>query len=556
MKAISVRKRVLGAVFSLLLCLAAPLSLAQNTAAEPTEYVSNLTGIPENLMYPSVAEDSGLLYVIGGLVDDVGGFVPSSDRVYIYDIASGETTRGADMQYGTCWAEIAKGLDGNIYVFGGFNNSFGYMATTQIYDISADSWSLGAPCPDSRGGGSAVTVANGTMILIGAFGGSSVSTYLYDPVADSWAMMADQPVSVGARKATYWDESSIYVMGGASPSDTLYNFDPTANTWTELSPMPYASMMGGVASGNNGVVYHFGGVAGSWADTGSQLSQIQKYDPVADEWSLAQFSSLSPARSGFGYAEDSHGRIFVVGGYDGGSVIDLVSMIIPADVVFDELEIVDPTDGAIVDGVVTISVMYSTPDSGMPVIELWVDNVLVDTQTAPWFASTVEFLWDATALLAGSTHVITVRGTTWNGELREDTVTVTVSDQSTEEALAALQLQLATLQMQLNLMALAMEEANASTMAYLNAQLTILQAALTQIGAGLTAMGAGQTAAMDELNATLADLQLQLDAFQEQIDRVEDKADTAGTYGIVTMVLVIIVVVLVALMIMMARKKP
>jgi len=40
----------------------------------------------------------------------------------------------------------------------------------------------------------------------------------------------------------------------------------------------------------------------------------------------------------------------------------------------------------------------------------------------------------------------------------------------------------------------------------------------------------------DQLNVTFAALQQQLDDFQEQIDRVETKADTAGTYGIVTMV--------------------
>lgn len=555
MKSISVRTRVLGAVFSLILCLAVPLSLAQNTAAEPTEYVSNLADIPQNLMFPSVVEDDGKLYVIGGLVDDIYGFTSPLANVYIYDIATGESTRGADMQYGVCWAEAAKGNDGKVYVFGGYNGSFGYTALTQIYDIAGDSWALGSPVPTARGGGSAVTVENGTIVLLGSYAGDAMETLLYDPVGDSWSNMAPQPVFEPGRRAAYWDESAIFVMGGSGPSSSLYKFDPTANTWTELEDMPYAAFMGGAAAGLNGVVYHFGGVDGSWADVGSQLYQIQKYDPLTDTWSESAISSLFPARSGFGYASDEYGRIFVVGGYDGASVVPTVSMIVPTDLVYDELEIVGPTEGSVVNGVVTISVSYSTPNVGMPVIEVFVDGVFLDSQTAPWLGGTVSFVWDTTALLDGSSHEITARGTTWYGVIKEDSVTVTVSSMSLEERLDALVQSISDLQIQLAeaQAQLASEDANVTALAI---QVAVMQAKLDGIIAGMAAMGASSAATTAALNATLAALQAQLDDFQEQIDRVENKADTAGTYGMVTLVLVIVVIVLLALMFMMARKKP
>jgi len=559
------RTKVLGAVFSLLLCLAVPLSLAQNSVAEPTEYVSNISAMPENLMYPSVVEDGGKLYVIGGLVDDIYGSTPSVTSLYIYDIATGETTRGADMDNGVTWAESAKGIDGRIYVFGGYNSSMGYTAMTQIYDISDNAWSLGTPSPNLLGGGSAVTVANGTIILIGSYASNSVSTLAYDPVGDSWSSMADQPVSVQARKAAYWDESAIFVMGGdggGAASASLYRFDPLANTWTELEQMPYAAMMGGVATGKNGIVYHFGGVDGSWADGGPQLSQIQKYDPATDTWSVSTISSLSPARSGLGYATDGYGRIFAVCGYDGFNVVPTVSMIIPTNLVFDELEIVSPTDGAIVSGDVTISVAFSTPYIGMPVIEVFVDGVFLDSQTAPWLGGTVSFVWDTTGLVAGSTHVIMTRGTLWNGEMRQDSVTVRVSDQSVEERVAAIEQQLADVQTQLTDLELQLTDVQSkltvqdANLTALRAQANALQAQLNGLQAALTIMGASQTAAMAALNVTLADLQLQLDALQEQIDRVETKADNGGTYGMVTLVLVIVVIALLAMMFMMSRKKP
>jgi hypothetical protein len=114
--------------------------------------------------------------------------------------------------------------------------------------------------------------------------------------------------------------------------------------------------------------------------------------------------------------------------------------------------------------------------------------------------------------------------------------------------LLAIQQQLAVLQAMLNV-----PGANLTSLAI---EAAILQAKLDGIIAGLGVMGAGSSTMWDQLNVTFAALQQQLDDFQEQIDRVETKADTAGTYGIVTMVLVIIIIILVALMVMMARKKP
>jgi len=537
------RAKVLGIVFALLLCLAVPLSLAQNAKAEPVEYRSSLKALPESRMYPNVVEDGGKLYIIGGFVSDISGSTLSLTTVVIYDIASGEVTYGADLPTGVVLSAITKGVDGRIYVFGGYNRTMGYTTLTQIYNITSNSWSPGTPSPVTFGSGSAISVANGTIYVIGANQFSGNSTLAYDPVGDSWKYTTDQPVNVWARMAVYWNETTIYVMGGyagSGASDSTYSFNPVTGAWTALASMPNRALFGGAATGLNGVVYCFGGVDGSWVNTGPQVSAIQKYDPASDTWSVSTISTFTPARSGFGYSIDKFGRIFAVGGYDGSSVVTTVTMIVPTDLVLDELQIVGPTDGGIVSGKVTISVAFKTPDVGMPVIDVFVDGVFLDSQTAPPFGGTVSYVWDASGLTDGSTHVIMARGTLWNGAMREDSVTVTVSSLSVEQQIAAIQTQLASLQAQLNI-----PGANLTALA--------IQAAILQ--AKLDGIIAGSTATSDAMNVTFANLQAQLDAFQKQIDRVENKADNAGTYAIVNLVLVIIVIVLVAMMLMMVRKK-
>jgi Kelch motif/Bacterial Ig domain len=544
------RAKVLGLLLALILCLAIPLSMAQNAKAGATEYSTNITPLPEAREYSGVIADEGKLYVIGGVVDDIYVFGAPVSTTLIYDISTGEVTRGANMPTGVALASTTKGVDGRIYVIGGFNNSLGYISSTQIYNITSDTWSSGAPAPVTLGPGAAVTVANGTIYVIGANPFLGNSTLAYDPVADSWKYVANQSSNIWGRRAVYWNESAIFVMGGrdgSSASSSLMVFDPLANTWTTLASMPTASFSGGAATGLNGVVYYLGGSDDTWVD-GNQISAIQKYDPAEDTWSTSTIISFYPARSGFGTAIDEMGRIFAVGGYDGSAGVDTVTMIIPTDLVYDEVEIVSPTEGSIVSGQVAIGVAYSTPNVGMPVIEVFVDGVFLGSQTAPWFSSTITYLWDTTGLADGSSHVITARGTLWNGVVREDSVTVTVSSMSPEEQLAAIQQQLTVLQTLLTI-----PDANLTALAM---QAAILQAKLDGIIAGLGAAGVSSSAMWAQLNVTFAALQTQLDDFQTQIDRVEGKADSAGTYSIVNLVLVIIVIVLLALMLMMIRKKP
>lgn len=519
---VSSRTRVLGAIVALLTCLAGALCVAQVSSAEPYENVSNLADLSGARMCPSVFEEGGSLYVAGGSSDSGGS--TTYDSLIVYDIATGESTRAANMIHGASFAVHAEGADGLFYVFGGRNWSMGgYMTTTQIYSPANNTWWVGPSAPVQMGGGDAVALPDGRIVVVGSTTYIN-STLIYDTASHVWSFGADQPASLWLRQGAYVSSTEIYFMGGRLGGAAVSQvdvYDPVDDTWTTVAPMLRDSVWGGAFASSNGFVYYYGGVDGSWVDSSGTQSNIMRYDPVADEWSNSPYA-IWPARSGFGEAVDDSGRVLFAGGWDGGAVTDAVTLIVTADVDYDSLAITSPANGSVVSDDVTVTVSVSNGYHGFLMLEVYVDGAIRWNATS-LSSGSVSFLWDTAALPDGSSHAIKVVGYLSNGVVKEDTVTVTVWAGSVEDHIETLQQEIALLQ----------------------AQLAAADGNVTLILMTLQALG-----------AELAALEAQLDDTQTQVDRIEDKADTAGMYTIVNLVLVIVVIVLLALMFMMARKKP
>ncbi|MEM4276509.1 MAG: hypothetical protein QXQ13_03355 [Thermoplasmata archaeon] len=515
--------RVVSWVLFLVICLGGVLAVSPKVAAEPHEFVSQVGELPNTVFAPAVEEADGRLYVIGGLLSDPTGSAPSLDTVWVYDIQSGETSPGRSLPNGTALAVSCKGVDGRIYVFGGWNVSIGgYTYFTQIYDPGTDSWSNGSSSPEPVGGGDAVALPDGRILLVGAAVQHLNSTLMYDPLTDRWSYAADQPSSTWLRRAVLWNSTATIAMGGRSyhtttETDDVSVFNPVTGVWSSRARMISAAHSGGAAVGANGYVYYVGGSTGSWPSTGTLSSEIQRYDPVTDTWELS-YSRLPKALGGFGCAVDAYGRIFVVGGYDGSSTVSSVCMIVPADIDWDAMAITSPSDGSVVSGVAAVTVETRNLWYGFSLVELCVDGVLLDQSYAGW-TDRISFNWDVRGLPDGSVHVLTARGYVSSGEIVEDSVSVTVWALSPDERIVALQENLTALQQ------------------------------------GLLLMLAGQAAAMEDLNATLDDLQRQLDEFDEQIDRVEGKADDANMWGMVNLGLVVVVLILGVVLVLMSVRK-
>ena len=566
MKSVERLNKAFAGSCATLLLFALLMAFATHVAAEPTEVN---TGLPD-LAAPRAGAgveigDDGLIYIFGGW-EDFGAFAQTVDTVLIYNPETGQTDFGPTMTVGVGGAASAKGLDGEIYLFGGYNSTVAnYYNGVQIFDPATSTWVTDTPMPANSYMGGAACGVDGRLYV---FGGWTVATgainytLIYDPgsLGTKWSYGTDLPDPRWAPGVVTVSDTQIMVAGGSDfggivGATSFYN--PVTNEWSDGGDLMTARHSFGLAMGRNGYAYAIGGTS-YWAwpnydPPDPSLSSVERYDFAAGAWELADVS-LSYSRSFQGTVVNANGFVISVGGWDGTSTLVSVEAFLPSNVTgLTELEIVSPSDGSIVSGTVDVQVTIknNVGFSWFMSMDFLVDGALIETQ---WSGSSWTFLWNTSSLLDGSMHTITARGYDWDMSIVEDSITVTVWSQSVEERVAALQQQLADALAQLaDLRAqLAIQDTNLTA---LRAQTTELQAQVTALQAALVAMDASQTAAMNGLNATLADLQQQLNDMQAQLDKVKTTSSSGSMWGMVDLVLIIVVIVLLVLMLMMSRKK-
>jgi N-acetylneuraminic acid mutarotase len=179
-------------------------------------------------------------------------------------------------------------LDGRIYVIGGAqgNTSESRKASTEVYDIEADDWTVLQNMNFTRGTHTVETV-NGKIYAIGGWmeGGSEYSNVEeYDPAEDTWTVKSNLPESRRMHTSCVINDT-IYVMGGySSSSDHLLKsariYDPASDTWDTIADMNYGRSAPSCCLYNN-KIYVFGGLNYM---TSEMISEVEVYDPTTDTW--------------------------------------------------------------------------------------------------------------------------------------------------------------------------------------------------------------------------------------------------------------------------------
>ena len=549
----------------------------------------DIAALPAPRTFAGVVSEGNLIYVVGGFSDGLHASSTALDTVVIYNTVSGEVSYGSPMLSGTCLSGCAMGADGLIYVLGGWNTTLGgYLPLVQIYDPVADEWSYGTNATVELGGFDPVACDDGKIYSFGASPGLDNSTLIYDTIAGEWSFGSDQPSPLWLRSAERWNETTICVIGGTdsiSAYDELDIYNPVDDSWSTVSSLPFASCLGTAAVVQDGV-YYIGGTSGNWADNGALQDTVMRYDPEDDSWS-ATGVSLSSARSAVASAVDLYGRVYVIGGYDGVEVIPTITRLLVSDIETDRLDIVSPSDGDYVSGVVEVEVVLSNFWIGLSTVDLFVDDALVESRyiAIPW--SDIVFTWDTTGLEDSSEHELLVIGYLFDGSEKHDSVTVTVWVMSLEERVESMEASLIALELQLA----AVEEALTSQLDGQAAEIAALQALVDGVQAALDVLSASIAENDSALLAVVADLQDQLtaldgalvdlqgavddtqssvDDIQDSVDDVQDSVDGLenstdevqssvdnkmdSTLGFAVIGLLVVVLVLLALMMVMSRK--
>jgi hypothetical protein len=223
------------------------------------------------------------------------------------------------MAAGRAFQQSAVLADGDVLVAGGVSDlaSGAAISSSEIYSARTGTWSAAADMPSPVAGGTAVTLRDGRVLLVGGQNmlggaGGSNTALLFDPRTNSWSSTAN---TMSANRgsgtpAVLLPTGKVLLPSAEDLSGTTDLFDPATNKFQAVAPMldpvldPCAALLPG------GEVLVAGGI-----DTRlGPRAAAELYDPATNTWSFARNSMSSP-REGCAAAALPSGKVLVAGGY-------------------------------------------------------------------------------------------------------------------------------------------------------------------------------------------------------------------------------------------------
>ena len=220
----------------------------------------------------------------------------------------------------------------NVLVVGGNNQSSqssactctSYLASVDLYNPTTNTWSPTGALNTARESHTATLLSSGSVLVTGGFGGMTstlqnlgtalASAEMYDPVAGTWSVVAPMNTPRMNHTATLLPNGKVLVTGGTNGTGTLASaeiYDPTAGTWTMVAPMSTARQLQKAQLLQNGKIIVVGGFNDS-ANADFGVGSAEVYDPVAGTWSTG--GSMVSLRQGFILSPLPDGRVMVDGG--------------------------------------------------------------------------------------------------------------------------------------------------------------------------------------------------------------------------------------------------
>lgn len=217
-------------------------------------------------------------------------------------------------------------------------------------DLQTMTWtSLSSPLATSRHG-LGLALLKGALYAVGGHDGWSYLNTVerLDLATKTWSYIAPMQTMRSTAGVAILNDK-LYVVGGRESSichRTAEMYDPHTNRWTNKAQMN--KRRGGVSVASyNGFLYVFGGhdlpVSNPCCE---RTSSIEKYDPVADTWTL--IANLDIGRDSIGVAVLGN-SIITIGGFDGTNYLKTVERFDPEATEFEKLtSITFPRAGACV----------------------------------------------------------------------------------------------------------------------------------------------------------------------------------------------------------------
>lgn len=256
----------------------------------------------------------GKIYVIGGFDDDEGIVA----HVQIYDTTTATWSDGPDLPRAIHHANAAT--DGTTIFVGGALSGVSFAAIGDTFTLAPATetqWTTRAPLPAARARGAAVTaMIDGKLYVAGGYrmGGASDLVDVYDPATDTWNPLASLPAPRDHACGAAIDGALIFAGGRTSqnaPLPDVWSYAPGTDAWLPRAPMPTGR--GGTGCGAiDGALYVAGG-EGNAADASGVFGEVEVFRPATNSW-----DSLLPMpnpKHGVGGAV-WQGSLYLCGGAD------------------------------------------------------------------------------------------------------------------------------------------------------------------------------------------------------------------------------------------------
>lgn len=289
---------------------------------------------------PTAVQKQRGIWIVGGISS---GLISSTvGQVDLYDPVTGTWYPAVTtLPTPVCFGGVA-GLNGKLYVIGGFNDTGINQNLVQIYDIATATWSSGAGMPTAQANINAA-VANGRIYVLGgttsqanATWAGSRYTYEYTPDTGTgtWSTKNNYIAANNSNRVLYAFDEVIGNCGGKSATSTLLNshdgFAPTSNNLTSgVTEVALSGnrvgMAGALYNPDTGpaVIVLVGGFSAlantgcyvfNLATSGTALSTVQMLrQPFAAPATWLTATAL-PASLGFGAAAVSGDTLYYFGG--------------------------------------------------------------------------------------------------------------------------------------------------------------------------------------------------------------------------------------------------
>mmetsp|Transcript_79361 Transcript_79361/g.220826 ORF Transcript_79361/g.220826 Transcript_79361/m.220826 type:complete len:434 (-) Transcript_79361:119-1420(-) len=204
---------------------------------------------------------------------------------------------------------LVQTADSRLYAIGGHDAGGRALASGEVFDPAANSWTP-LPAMLSRRADLAAAILEGKLYALGGVDGQMVlaSTEVFDPETGYWMRAAPMAMARMGLAAAALD-GRLVALGGSEYDrclSTVEVYEPMLGVWKELPPMQ-ACRVHFAAAAAEGKLYAVGGL-----DGGDQpLASAECFDMATGAWSA--LPTLSNSLSHLGAVAEA-GRLLVCGG--------------------------------------------------------------------------------------------------------------------------------------------------------------------------------------------------------------------------------------------------